>query len=250
LALLIGGVAGSAAPAAGAVGSYYASAAAWAWNVTWPLGVDKFAWGSLGALASGVLTALIVRKLKGNWRPGLIGGMAGTVGGAAVVLLGMLMFNFVRYPVIQEAKLQSRPHILGTVNTFLIFDALRTANLQVPGGWSILFTRPSEESGRLQSDLTIILQKALGEREVHLLELPEYSINADALRFPEPAGPGITIYGNNPLVDALRVLAGCFSIKITQKTFDGFEQVYSGQNVVWIDIGKGSPRVGDLACSA
>ena len=194
--------------------------------------------------------ALIVRKLKGNWRPGLIGGMAGTVGGAALVLLGVLVFNFVRYPVIHEAKLQSRPHTLGSNATFVIFDALRGTNLQVPGGWNIIFTKPSEESSQIISNLTTILQRALGEGEVHFPEWLANSVNLDAPPIPEPSGqPGITIHGSNALAHALvSALGRCFSTKITKMTVDGLEQLY-GQNLVWIDIGKGSPWRGDLACS-
>jgi hypothetical protein len=249
LALVMDGVTGSSAPAAGAVGSYYASAAAWAWNATWLFGIGKLGLSVTVALVSGGITALIVRRFKGNWLLSLIGGVGGTVGGAALVLLGVFVLNLVQYPVIHEAAVQSqsRPHALGTDATFVIVNALRAANLRVPGGWNIIYTRPSEQSALIQSNLTTILREALGE--VHFLDMPEYSINADAPRLPEPAGSGITIHGNNALVYALRVLAGCFSIKITQKTVDGLEQFYGVQNLVWIEMGKGSPWHTDLACS-
>ena len=242
---------GSSAPAAGAVGSYYASAAAWAWNATWLLGADKLAWGVPVALVSGGITALIVRRLKGNWFPGLIGGIAGTVGGPLLVLVCVFLVNFVRYPVIHEAKLQSRPHTLGSSATFVMLDTLQRANLKVPGGWNIIFTKPSEESSQIQSNLTTILQRALGEREVHLPEWPANSVNLDAPRLPEPSDqPGITIHGSNALANALLgALRGCFSTKITKKTVDGLEQVLGLQNLVWIEIGKGSPWSTDLACS-
>jgi hypothetical protein len=64
------------------------------------------------------------------------------VAGPLLVVLGVFGVNFVRYPVIHEAQLQSRPHTLGSANTFRIFDALRAANLQVLGGWNIIFTSP------------------------------------------------------------------------------------------------------------
>jgi hypothetical protein len=103
-------------------GSYYASAAAWAWDHTWLFGVGKLAWSVTVALVSGVITALVVRKLKGNWFPGLVGGVAGTVGGALLVLLGVFVFNLVRYPVIHEAELH-RPHRLGLGAAYAIFYA-------------------------------------------------------------------------------------------------------------------------------
>jgi hypothetical protein len=250
LALLLSPIASSAATAP-SCGSYYASAAAWAWNATWLFGGDKLAWGVSVALASGVITALIVRKLKGNWFPSLIGGMCGTVGGALLVLLVVFLFYFARYPVIHEAKLLSRPHSFGTGSTFTIFDALQRANLKVQGGWNIIFTGSSDESAQVQGNLTTILQRALGEREVHFLEWPVNSVNLDAPRFPEPSDlPGITIYGSNPLAQALLgVLQGCFPTKITKKTVDGLEQFLGLQNLVVIEFGKGSPWSTDLACS-
>jgi hypothetical protein len=161
MALVMAPITGSSAPAAGAVGSYYASAAAWAGNAVWLWSADKLAWGVPIALVSGVITALIVRWFKGNWIVSLIAGMGGTVGGAWVVLLGLFVINFVRYPIIHEAQLQSRPHTFGSAATFRIFDALRAANLQVPGGWNIIFTYPPEEAAQVLSNLTTILQKAL-----------------------------------------------------------------------------------------
>jgi hypothetical protein len=96
-----------------------------------------------------------------------------------------------------------------------------------------------------------ILERALGEREVHFLALPNNSVNLDAPRFPEPSGqPGITIHGSNALAQALLgALGGCFSTRITTKTVDGLEQFYGVQNLVWIEIGKGSPWSRDLGCS-
>jgi hypothetical protein len=250
LALVIGGVAGSSAPAAGAVGSYYVSAAAWAWNAVWLFGIGKLALSVTVALVSGVITALIVRRFKGNWLLSLIGGVGGTVGGAALVLLGVFVFNLVLYPVIHEAQLQSRPHTLGSNATFTLFDVLQRANLKEPGGWNIIFTNLSEENSQIQSNLTTILQRALGEREVHFPELPDKR-NLDAPPLPEPSDqPGITIHGSNALANALMgALGGCFAIKITKKTVDGLEQFPGFQNLVWIEIGKGSPWSSDLACS-
>jgi hypothetical protein len=243
-------VTGGSAPPPGAVGSYYASAAAWAWNVTWLWSADKLAWGVPVAVGSAVISALVVRWFKGNWIVSLIAGMGGTVGGPLLVLLGVFVFNLGQYPVIHEAQLQSRPHTFGPSNTLRIFDQLRAANLRVPGGWSIIFTRPSGESGQIQGNLTTILQEALGEREVHFLELPDYR-NLKAPRFPEPSDqPGITIHGGSALAHALiNAFGGCFSMYITEDTVAGLPQYYGVQDVLWIDIGKGSPWRGDLACS-
>jgi H+/Cl- antiporter ClcA len=59
LLALVMAVTGSSAPAAGAVGSYYASAAAWAWNATWLFGGDKLIWAILLALAGGVIGVIL-----------------------------------------------------------------------------------------------------------------------------------------------------------------------------------------------
>jgi hypothetical protein len=84
---------------------------------------------------------------------------------------------------------------------------------------------------------------------VRFPEVPSYSGNLDAPRLPEPpVQPGITIHGSNALAHALVALDGCFSTKITKMTVDGLEQLY-GSNLVWIEIGKGSPWSTDLACS-
>ena len=252
MALLIGGVAGNSAPAAGAVGSYYASAAAWAWNAVWLWSADKLAWGVPVALVSWSQVSAppilqdLFRAPKDKWLPGLIAAVAGPL----LIVLGVFGVNFVRYPVIHEAQLQSRPHTLGSANTFRIFDVLRAANLQVLGDWNIIFTKPPEESAQVLSNLTTILQKVLGEREVHFLEPPDYR-NLKAPRFPEPsAPPGITIHGSNPLAHALlSALGGCFLTYITEDTVAGLPQYYGVQDVLWIDIGKGSPWRDDLTCS-
>jgi hypothetical protein len=273
LALLIGGVAGSSAPAAGAVGSYYASAAAWALNATWSFGGDKLDWTALLVLAAGVIgviapLSLQIYKRVRAWLSSKDSTAAPQITTKmmldylnfyglrrSLICIGAVLFvafviNFVRYPPIHEAMLQVRPHILGISATFTMFDAFQRANLKVPGGWNIIFTRASEESGQIQGNLMIILQRALGEREVHFLELPNHSVNLDAPRFPEPSEqPGITIHGSNALAQALLALGSCFSTRITTKTVDGLEQFYGVQNLVWIEIGKGSPWSSDLACS-
>jgi hypothetical protein len=164
----------------------------------------------------------------------------------------VFVINIVRYPVIHEAKLQSRPDTLGPGNTLRIFDELRAANLRVPGGWNIIFTWPSHEEsgGQIQGILRTILEKALGESEVHFLELPDYR-NLKAPRFPPPsAQPGIIIHGINALAHALlSELGGCYSTYITEDTVAGLPQYYGVQDVLWIEIGEGSPWQDDLVCS-
>jgi hypothetical protein len=242
-----GAVGSYSAPAAAAVGSYYASAAAWAWNATWLLGADKLAWGVPVALVSGGITALIVRRLKGNWFPGLIGGIAGTVGGPLLVLLCVFLVNFGRYPVIHEAGLQIRPHRLGLGAAYPIFYALQNANLKVPGRWNVVFTGPGE-SGAIQSDIRQILLMAVPG--VLFPEVPSNSNNLDAPRLPEPPEqPGITIHGDNALAHGLQGLGGCFVTKVTGKMVDGFAQFYGIENLVWIEIGNGSPWQSVIACS-
>jgi hypothetical protein len=217
LALLMAG-AGSSEPAV-AVGSYYASAAAWAWNATWLFGGDKLIWTILLVLAGGVIGVIIpligqmYKKSMGRSTtasevtaktiirdvlniPSAIRGVVGV----AIVLLGVFVFNLVRYPVIHEAKLQSRSHILSPDSTFDIFNGLCAADLlQVPGGWCVIFTGP-EESGKIKSELRRILHEALGG--VNFPGLPNRNLGAP--RFPEPsAQPGITIHGSNALAHAL-----------------------------------------------
>ena len=43
-----------------------------------------------------------------------------------------------------------------------MFDALQRANLKVLGGWNIIFTKPSQESAQILSNLMTILERALG----------------------------------------------------------------------------------------
>lgn len=157
--------------------SYYADALVWSWDAVWLYAADKLVWGVPVALASATIGALIARHLGGNWRPSLIGGVVGAVGGPLIVLSGMFVINFMRYPVVHEAKRSIRPHTLGSNATFVIFDALRADDLRIPGGWSVIFTGPGG-SGPIQSDLRVILREALGE--VHFLELPAYNVYADA----------------------------------------------------------------------
>jgi hypothetical protein len=133
LALLIGGVAGGSASAAGAVGSYYASAAAWAWGAMWLWSADKLAWGVPVALVSWfvvlIVQVLLKRRLQGSvppisqdlfrapkdkWLPGLIAAVAGPL----LVVLGVFGVNFVRYPVIHEAQLKGDPIHLVLVSRF------------------------------------------------------------------------------------------------------------------------------------
>jgi hypothetical protein len=138
-------------------GSYYASAAAWALDATWLFGGDKLIWAILLALAGGVI-GVIKPLIAQMWKKAM--GRSTTASqitaktiqdllnassvirgivGIAIVLVGAFVVNFGRYPPIHEAKLQSRPHILGSSATFIMLDTLQRANLKVLGGMEYYF---------------------------------------------------------------------------------------------------------------
>jgi hypothetical protein len=227
--------------------SYYANDAVWAWNAAWSFSADKLRWGIPVALLSALIVAAIARWWRnGDWRRGLIAGIVAAVVAPLLALSGICATKFIQYPIIHEAELH-RPHRLGLGAAYGIFYALQGANLKVPGKWNVVFTGPGE-SGAIQSDIRQILLMAVPG--VLFPEVPVNSNNLDAPPLPEPPEqPGITIHGSNALAHALGPLGGCFVTRTTSKMVDGFEQFYGIENLVWIEIGHGSPWRDEWGCS-
>lgn len=219
--------------------SYYMVAIAWALNPAWLFAKSKLISGFLLALLVLVITVLVARRSNNDWHSHLMMGIVAAIGTSFIFFVGVFVFNLLLYPIYHEAELKRRPHTFGPNTTLIILDELQRSNLKVPGGWNIILTGPPE-SGPLQSNLKVIMQRAFDE--VHFLDPPSNRTNLNAPQFPEPPEErGITLHGNDALADALRVLGSCLLIKITDKTVDHLEQFYDAKNLLWIEIGKGSP---------
>jgi hypothetical protein len=222
-------------------------AIAWAMNPAWLFAKSKLISSILLALLALAITVLIVRKSNNDWRVRLMKGIVVAIGTSFLFFFGVFVFNLLLYPVYHEAELKRRPHTFGPNTTFVILDELQRANLKVSEGWNIILTGPPG-SDLLQSNLKVIMQRGLVE--VHFLDTPGNRVDLNASQFPEPSEErGITLHGNNALADALRVLGSCLLIRITDKTVDHLEQFYDVKNLLWIEIGKGSPWLSDVVCS-
>jgi hypothetical protein len=118
----------------------------------------------------------------------------------------------------------------------------------VPANTGILITADSENR-ELASNLSNIFQ--VGMREVSdklkpgqpwLLQPPDYSVDIDAPRLPSSGYSGVVIHGSGDGQSELRAfLDRCFITRQTPKTTDGLASYYKLDNVLWIEIGPGSP---------
>jgi hypothetical protein len=132
------------------------------------------------------------------------------------------------------------PPTLGISAGLLIIDDLRgkTNGLAMPEGWSVIITGPPE-TGYVQTALKLMLQH--GIEKIKFEELPNSALHLDAPRFPEPQFSGIILHGEDALTESITALGGCFKIQTTHVMLPGLVEYYHAKNLVWIEIGKGSP---------
>ena len=138
---------------------------------------------------------------------------------------------------------------LQIVQTLAMFDPGFIRAPAPPGSnpielhWAFVISASKENA-----DIATVIGKLITARlEAFELDLPDRSVNLDAPAFPEPGEAGITLHGTNVLNQRLlQVLAQCFIVRITSHTIDGLKEWYGnridpGRNLVWIEIGRGSP---------
>jgi hypothetical protein len=77
---------------------------------------------------------------------------------------------------------------------------------------------------------------------IRILQPPNYDVHIDAPQLIDSGYSGLIIHG---LSDAQELIDNffrdCFATRQATKTIDGLAQYYKVNNVVWIEIGKGSP---------
>lgn len=238
--------------------SYYAGAAVWSWNATWAFAADKLPWSISVPLVSAMIGAAAARRLGGNWRPGLVGGVAGVIGGPLVVILCVFAINLIRYPVIHEAELTTSPAHSTTYqyhNEMSISETEETIkilanvfNMQKP--LTFVITAPSVNE-QFRRDFYALIVAACQR-----VQVPDYPCVIEPLpnkleiypEIPSPKFPGIVIHheSNSPdfdLGDAFAGFAGCFIVHksvqipgdIERLNFDKSRKFY------WFELGNGSP---------
>jgi hypothetical protein len=134
----------------------------------------------------------------------------------------------------------SHPPVLGLAAASPIIDDLqqKTNALDMPEGWHVIITGPPD-TGYLQTALKLILQRAI--KKIRFEEPPNSSVNLDAPRVPHPQFSGIILHGDDTLTQAMMALGGCFKIQTTHVMLPGLAEYYHAKNLVWIEIGNGSP---------
>jgi hypothetical protein len=117
--------------------------------------------------------------------------------------------------------------------------------------WALIITAPRDNQ-----EIADLLYKLMGEADLRVqrLEAPDHSLHLDAPDFPQPEAAGITLHGTNVLnARLLSVLQPCIIVRSTGKTIDGLREWYRDkvvqeQEIVWIEIGNGSPWTRDSRC--
>jgi hypothetical protein len=110
--------------------------------------------------------------------------------------------------------------------------------------WALAITAP--QANQEIADFLYRLMIEAGLR-VQRLQIPDHSINLDAPDFPQGGPASITLHGTNVLNERLLgILQNCLTVRTTSKVIDGLFEWYRTrtapeQNVVWIEIGNGSP---------
>jgi len=94
--------------------SYYAQAAIWASDAAWGFVGDKIV-GIPTAVVSTVIGGVFAARLGGSWRPGMIGGGLGAIGGPIIVFLGAFAFNLLRFPPAHEDNFETLSQRLTSV---------------------------------------------------------------------------------------------------------------------------------------
>jgi hypothetical protein len=120
---------------------------------------------------------------------------------------------------------------------------------------AVLITASSENM-IIKVNLDSIL--GVGQREVRenlpsgralLVQEPNYETDIDAPRLIESGYSGIIIHGNSVALEEIdNLLRDCFITRQTKKTVEGLAEYYKAKNLIWIEIGKGSPWKNPSSC--
>jgi hypothetical protein len=82
-----------------------------------------------------------------------------------------------------------------------------------------------------------------------LVQPPNYEVDIDAPRLKDSGYSGIIIHGHSSALELIdNFLRDCFVTRQTPKIVDGLPEYYKAHNVMWIEIGTGSPWKTPSAC--
>jgi hypothetical protein len=135
---------------------------------------------------------------------------------------------------------------MGPLNTLNRFSLAKEIGAKLSGQDIIFVITAPKENGLVKYNLEMILNVG---GHIKIAQPPNYDVDIDAPRLIDSGYSGIVIHGHNDAHDLIdNLLRDCFSMHKTTKTIDGLAQYYKVNNVVWMEIGKGSPWKSPAAC--
>jgi len=175
----------------------------------------------------------------------------------ALAASGALIYVQLR-PNQKEVALQAAPESLpitaalpqrniGLWSGMDLFGTLKTKGAQEfteqSGSWHILLSNATPEESVVVGTLWRMLSNM--SRQIQVVDHPNYDVEIDAPKFPSSQYSGLVFHGENTLSEILlSALGKCFTVRKSETFDDNIKKYYEkrgANNLVWIEVGPGSP---------
>jgi hypothetical protein len=136
---------------------------------------------------------------------------------------------------------------LGPLTAIDMLDSFKEAMPRLgPKHWVILFTSAPENEQLMLQVWRLVVKSA---KDIHILDHPNYDIEIDAPKFSISDVSGFIFHGKNELTDEFsKIIGRCFYFRRTEQRSKEITDYYKSPDIVWIQIGKGSPWKTAEAC--